>query len=45
MPENSEPGTLVLKVEATDPDLGESGRVQFAFPEGSRVRESVSGPE
>ena len=38
VPENSDPGTLVLRVEATDPDLGESGRVRFAFPEGSRVR-------
>ena len=37
VPENSDPGTLVLRVEATDPDLGESGRVRFAFPEGSRV--------
>ncbi len=36
VPENSPPGTLVVRVEAEDPDLGESGRVRFGFPEGSQ---------
>ena len=33
--ENSPAGTLVVQVHASDPDLGESGRVHYAFPEGS----------
>ncbi len=36
VPENSEPGTSVLTVAAKDPDLGDSGLVRFAFPEGSK---------
>ena len=37
VPENSPPGTLVVQVYATDPDLGESGNVHYAFPEGSNA--------
>lgn len=34
--ENANPGTPVIRVEATDPDLGDAGRVRYAFPEGAR---------
>ena len=37
VPENSPPGTLVTQVAAEDPDLGESGRVHYAFPAGSNA--------
>ena len=30
-------GTLVLRVRADDPDLGESGAVRYQFPEGSKT--------
>ena len=33
VPENSQIGTLVATVMATDPDLGASGEVTFEFPE------------
>ena len=33
VPENSQIGTLVTQVMATDPDLGASGEVTFEFPE------------
>ena len=36
IPENSLPGTPVIKIEATDPDLGEAGQVWFKFPETGR---------
>ena len=35
VPENSEIGTVVAKVMATDPDLGQSGEVTYLFPPGS----------
>ena len=35
VPENSEIGTVVSKVMATDPDLGQSGEVTYLFPPGS----------
>ena len=34
IPENSGIGSHVIKVTATDPDLGEAGRVHYNFPEG-----------
>lgn len=37
VPENSPAGTLVVGVHATDPDLGQSGEVHYAFPEGSNA--------
>ena len=34
VPENSEIGTVVSKVMASDPDLGQSGEVTYLFPPG-----------
>ncbi len=35
VPENAQPGALVVGVRAKDPDSGEGGEVTYSFPEGA----------